>query len=67
MKTKTDKNVINWVNINNIFQLFIFYKPACLQKNFHMGFFLRQGLHVWADTVSVQMNTIASHDQLKAI
>jgi len=32
-----------------------------------MGIFLRQDLHVWADTVSPQMNTIASHDQFKPI
>lgn len=44
-----------------------FYKPACLQKKFYMGIFLRQDLHVWADTVSLQMNTISSHDQFKPI
>ena len=69
MKTKTDKNSINWVNINNNiqFQLFIFYKPSCLQKKIHMGIFLRQELHVWVDTVSPQINTIASHDQFKPV
>lgn len=50
------------------FQLFISYKPACLQRNFswtstiHPSIFLGQAL--WADSVTTQMNTIASRDQL---
>ena len=50
------------------FQLFIFYKLACLQKKLsqttiHLGIFLGRAL--WADSVSLRMNAIASHDQFK--
>ena len=50
------------------YQLFIFYKLACLQKNFDRRvlsirvFFCEQA--VWADSVFLRMNTITSCDQL---
>ena len=49
------------------FQLFIFYKPVCLQEKnswmttIYLGIFLRWALQ--ADSVSPQINTIVSHDQ----
>ena len=53
------------------FQLFIFYmyKPACVQKTFYgqvlfiWVFFF--GGALWADSVSLRMNTIMPHDQFK--
>ena len=53
-----------------LFQLFIRYKPACLQKNgrtttIHSGIFL--GRESWADSVSLRSNTNTSRDQLKPI
>ena len=54
------------------FQLFIFYKPTCLQKSFHGGILSIRGRYfLWMSTmgwlcfyvgVSPQMNTIALHD-----
>ena len=42
------------------FQLFIFYEPACLHKYFHQR-------ALWADSVSLQMNAIASRLPFKPI
>ena len=46
------------------FRLYIFYKPACLQKNLHgrllsSWYFPRRDTE-WADSVSARMNIIAS-------
>ena len=53
------------------FQLFIYFEPACLQKNFertttiHPGIF--RGRALWTDSVPPQMNTIASREQFNPI
>ena len=65
LKKKTDKTPLIR------FQLFVFYKPACLHKKFartttiHPGIF--DGRALWADSGPPQMNTIASRDQFKPI
>ena len=48
------------------FQLFIFYKPACLQKYFHAR---ALSIRVFSSDghYGLRMNTIASRDQLKPI
>ena len=75
-KKKTDKLKTHLTQ----FQLFIYFKLACLQKNFarttiiHPGIFLGRAL--WAHSrvekapwlsVSPQMNTITSRDQFRPI
>ena len=62
------KTVLSHLNtVSNV----CFLQAACSLKNFHgrpissRVFFLRRA--VWADSVSPQMNTIASRDQLKPI
>ena len=54
------------------FRLFIFYKPACLQKYFHgrvlsIRVFSADGHYglIVDDSVSPRINTIASGDQFK--
>ena len=49
------------------FQLFIFDMPACLQKKGFTDdyYYFRRTGTIWADRVSLRMNTIASRDQIK--
>ena len=77
LKKKTDK--IHFIQ----FQLFIFCKLACLEKNFHGRLQSFQGgksrisalIHpgiflgrtLWADSVSPRMNTISSQDRFRPI
>ena len=53
-------------------QLFVFYKPACLQENFHgralsIQAFSADGHYGLANSVSPPMNTIASRERFKPI
>ena len=63
LKKKTDKTLLIQ------FQLFVFYKTRLFTVKFswtgtiHPGIFGRRTL--WADSVSLRMNTIASRDQFK--
>ena len=54
LKKKTDKTQVMK------FQLFIFSKPACLQKLFH-------GASIMGYSVSPQIKTIVSRDQFKPL
>ena len=49
------------------FQLFIFYKPAYLQKAYLQKIFHGRLLSIRADGVSPRMNTIPSRDQFQPI
>ena len=51
-------------------KLHIFYKPACLHKNFNgrvLSIQVFSGRAIWAVGVSLRMSTITSRDQLKPI
>ena len=69
-KPKFEKE--NRQNSLNTIQLFVFYKPACLQKDFDgralsIRAFSADGHYIWADSVSPPMNTIASRERFKPI
>ena len=62
---KTDKNPLNTNSFNCLFSTSSFLHSKIFTDNYYPSGYMR--LALWADSVSLQMDTITSHDNFKPI